>query len=151
MKRVEYEKLDFLPSVYAHVVHVPCSPISPVMVALKALPPMHPDQNFYMVQCLPETYRQSGEPLLQCQINFLHLGPANIHVQRGYCQAQPTDPSAESTHCYIRIAKLPGIPQLGEVQVTNSSCSCVGRQISSRCTRAGWRRSSRKRRSKWLP
>lgn len=29
-----------LPSVYAHVVHVPCSPISPVIVALNALPPV---------------------------------------------------------------------------------------------------------------
>jgi hypothetical protein len=144
MQILEYEKFRCLPSVYAQVVHVPCSPISPVMVALKALPPIHHDQNLYIVQCLPETYRRSGEPLSQCQINFLHLGTANIHAQRGYSQAQLTDPSAESTRCYIRIAKLPGKPQLVEVQVTNSSCSCVGRQISSRCTRAGWRRSSRK-------
>jgi hypothetical protein len=27
------------PSVYAHVVQVPCSPMSPVIVALNALPP----------------------------------------------------------------------------------------------------------------
>jgi hypothetical protein len=27
------------PSVYVHVVHVPCSPMSPVIVALNALPP----------------------------------------------------------------------------------------------------------------
>jgi hypothetical protein len=37
----DYNSLNghILPSVYAHVVQLPCSPISPVIVALKALPP----------------------------------------------------------------------------------------------------------------
>jgi hypothetical protein len=110
-----------VPSVYAHVVHVPCSPISPVIVALKALPPI--DQ--IRTLPLPEIY--CDLPTIWC--TWLRLldrrhkhAQVHLHEPMEHFPVRREDLAAGSRRSRIRIESLPGRSQLGEVTASSAFC-----------------------------